>query len=221
MKKLLLLPALFTLGLTGCALDSTKPIHFPPVDTMQAKYDGPKLLISKVEFVTAVPVLLNIQTENGVLEVREGTAPAAVLTQNSNLVLQDYLNKTGRFMIAPEKLDLKNGQLNIIKTNYAEPLVLEASLVSLNDKVLGDTHVAQVFGESKSVTTSATIELTIKDAARNVIYTAEGKYRMNSADKNAPPAERIDDYVVDQALRNAVNDLARAIDQGYIVSHKR
>ena len=220
MKKFLLLPALLTLGLAGCSLDSTKPIHFPPVDAMQATYDGPKLLISKVEFVTGVPVLLNVRTENGVLEVREGGGSTVALTQNSNMVLQEYLNRTGRFMITPEKLDLKNNQLNIIKTNYAEPLVLEASLVSLNDKVLGDTHVAQVFGEAKSVTTSATIELVIKDAARNVIYTAEGKYRMNSADKNAPNAEQLDDYVVDQALRNAVNDLARAIDQGYVVSHK-
>lgn len=228
MKKIFLLPALIALGVAGCSIDPTRPIDFPPVDAMYATYDGPKLLISEVGFTTALPAARNMEDyasveEKGRIRIEKSVnmpAPIA-LTDNSNQVLKGYLEKTGRFAIGSSVSDNHLKNTNLLKANLALPLAIDAALVKLESKVNGETHVAKVFGEAASITKTAVINLTVKDKLGNVLYIAEGKSVVNSAEKHIPEGAYLDDYVVDNALKNAVNDLSRAIDQGRIGSNKR
>lgn len=224
MKKIFLLSSLITLGLAGCSLDPTKPIDFPPVDTMYAVYDGPQLLVSKAEFVSALPMILDAKklslTEDDItifIEERAET-PQITLANNSNAVLEKYLRETRRFVMGSVPLSNNAVSKNGVKTNVATPITIEGSLAQLQSKVHGDTHVAKVFGEKTTITKTAVINLVAKDKFGNVLYIAEGKSVVNSDDKGVPAEEYLDDYTVNNALKNAIHDLSRAMDQGRIIS---
>lgn len=226
MKKIFLLPALITLAIAGCSIDPTKPIDFPIVDTMYAAYDGPQLWVSKVGFVSALPVSKGVENddiamESGQVRVEKSIrrAPSIILTDNSSQILREYLEKTGRFTLEASLSDAQLKSKNLIKGNLALPLSIDAALVELDSKTQGNTHVAQVFGEQASVTKTAVINLIVKDQLGNVLYIAEGQSVVNSADRGVPQVE-LDDYTVNEALKNAINKLSRAFDQGHIASYK-
>lgn len=220
MKKILLLPVLMTLGIVGCSINPEKPIDFPPINTMYTTYDGPKLVLSDVKFVTKISTARGLKNytigNDGAFRIREQVSPPVTLTDNSNQVLQRYLEETGRFVM--RKPVGNDGQaINLIKNHPAQPLIVEATLVQLQSKDQGKTHVAQVFGEPNTVAKSATVNLTLKDQSGNVLYVAEGKSTVNSSDRGVPQIEYLDDFVVDNALKNSVHEFARALDQGRIV----
>ena len=56
----------------------------------------------------------------------------------------------------------------------------------------------------------------LKDQAGNTLYIAEGAATINSGDLNLLKDVDLDDYVVNDALKNAINQLSRAYDQGHI-----
>lgn len=229
MKKIFLLPTFMTLGIVGCSVDPAKPIDFPPVNAMYAVYDGPQLWVSKVDFVTVQAVEADVQKyealKNGEAitveqRIRFTPAPAYALTDSVNQILREYLAETGRFVMESSLSNIQIKDKSLIKNNLALPVTIDAALMSLESKEHGSTHVAKVFGEQESVTKNAVINLIVKDRTGRVLYIAEGKSMVSSSDARVPKVEYLDDYVVNNALQNAVNELARAIDQGHIGSNK-
>lgn len=225
MRKILLLPAVMALGIAGCSIDPSKPIDFPSVNTMYATYKGPQLWVSNVEFVSAMSVMDDVKAYAETkgrrnIEKSISRTSSSTLTDNSNQVLKRYLAETGRFMMAESLSDTPSNHQNLITDNLAFPLTIDAALVKLSSRNHGDQIVDRALGEPMSVTKDAVIHLVVKDRLGNILYVAEGKATANSADTRSPQMEYLDDYVVNNALLNAVNDLSRAMDQGHIGHRK-
>ena len=218
MKKIFLLPILVALSIYGCSINPQKSIEFPPVDTMNTTYGSTKILLSDARFMTSVP-------ENSVktyptkeaggqskIEKRSGGA-SIILNENSQLVLKNYLEKTGRFSFDPVAVRASTKGRDFLTTS---PFLIEAYLVSFDNKEHRNTGVAKAFGEPLTVTKTAVINLVLKDQAGNTLYIAEGAATINSGDLNLLKDVDLDDYVVNDALKNAINQLSRAYDQGHI-----
>lgn len=215
MIKKITLTAVFVLFLSGCATESSRVIESHKVETYQTSYQGVKSPISVGKF--------NNQSSafNGVFS--DGVDRLGNQAQG---ILVTHLQQTGRFNVLnrtdlsalQQEASIKKQALNLKGADY----VITGGVVEFGRKNEGDRQLFGLFGRGKSQIAYAKVDLNVvKVSTGEIIYSTngEGEYSLSSREVlgfggTAGYDSTLNGKVLDLAIREAVNNLTRAMDQG-------
>lgn len=215
MKKQLLPIMMGALILTGCATESSRVIESQKVETYQSDYRGVKAPISVGKF--------NNQSSayNGIFS--DGVDRLGNQAQG---ILVTHLHQTGRFnvlnrtdlSVLQQEASIKNQKLNLKGANY----VVTGAVAEFGRKDVGDRQLFGILGRGKAQIAYAKVDLNIVDARTSeIVYSThgEGEYQLKNREiagfgGTSGYDSTLNGKVLDLAIREAVNNLTRGMDQG-------
>ena len=201
--------------LVGCAKESSRTIESPTVNSYHSNYNGVKTNIAVGKFEN------RSSYQNGIFS--DGVDK---LGNQSKTLLISHLQQTNHFNvldrtnmqeIANEAKYRKQKQ-NVIGANY----IISGDVTEFGRKEVGDHQLWGILGKGKEQIAYAKVSLNIIDIRTSqVAYSVQGsgEYSLSNREVVGVGGKASDDStlngkVLDLAIREAINNLVRGIDNG-------
>ena len=209
--------ALFvSLLITGCAVESHTAINTEKAEaSITRSVSGQKIQVAIGQFAN------HSSFQNGIFS--DGVDR---LGSQAETILTTFLQQAGCYMVLDRnnmkalerESNFNNATQNIAGARY----VITGDIVEFGRKTVGDHQLWGVLGHGKTQVAYANVNLNIVDVKTSaVVYssTGAGEYALSSRDvigfgSNAGYDSTLSGKVLSLAIREAVNDLTRSIDQG-------
>ena len=208
--------AFSVLLITGCAVESHTAINTEKADvSITRSVYGQKIQVAIGQFAN------HSSFQNGIFS--DGVDK---LGSQAETILITFLQQAGCYMVLDRnnmkalarESNFNNTTQNIAGARY----VITGDIVEFGRKTVGDHELWGILGHGKKQVAYANVNLNIVDVKTSaVVYssTGAGEYALSSRDvigfgSNAGYDSTLNGKVLSLAIREAVNDLTRAIDQG-------
>lgn len=219
MKKinyiLLLTSAVLSLTLTGCATESSRALVVQKVETANKPYSGIRTSISVGKFDNRSSYMRGIFSDG---DDRLGS--------QAKTILVTHLQQTNRFSVL-DRDNMKELSQEATIGNKAQTLkgadfVVTGDVSEFGRKEVGDQQLFGILGRGKEQIAYAKVNLNIVNIATSeVVYSSQGagEYALSNREVigfggTASYDSTLNGKVLDLAIREAVNRLATAIDEG-------
>lgn len=202
--------------ITGCAVESHTAINTEKAEvSITRSVSGQKIQVAIGQFAN------HSSFQNGIFS--DGVDK---LGSQAETILITFLQQAGCYMVLDRnnmkalarESNFNNTTQNIAGARY----VITGDIVEFGRKTVGDHELWGILGHGKKQVAYANVNLNIVDVKTSaVVYssTGAGEYALSSRDvigfgSNAGYDSTLNGKVLSLAIREAVNDLTRAIDQG-------
>ncbi len=219
MKKtnyvLFLTSAVLSLTLTGCATESSRALVVQKVETANKPYSGIRTSISVGKFDNRSSYMRGIFSDG---DDRLGS--------QAKTILVTHLQQTNRFSVL-DRDNMKELSQEATIGNKAQTLkgadfVVTGDVSEFGRKEVGDQQLFGILGRGKEQIAYAKVNLNIVNIATSeVVYSSQGagEYALSNREVigfggTASYDSTLNGKVLDLAIREAVNRLATAIDDG-------
>lgn len=207
--------AALALSLVGCATESSHSVAVQQVETASRPYVGVRSPISVGKFDNRSAYMRGLFSDG-----------VDRLGSQAKTILITHLQQTNRFNV----LDRDNMQEIKAESDIARrtqnlkgaDFVVTGDVTEFGRKEVGDHELFGILGRGKSQIAYAKVSLNIVDASTSeVVYSAQGagEYSLSNREivgfgSTASYDSTLNGKVLDLAIREAVNKLAAAIDNG-------
>jgi curli biogenesis system outer membrane secretion channel CsgG len=207
--------AALALSLVGCATESSHSVAVQQVETASRPYAGVRSPISVGKFDNRSAYMRGLFSDG-----------VDRLGSQAKTILITHLQQTNRFNV----LDRDNMQEIKAESDIAKrtqnlkgaDFVVTGDVTEFGRKEVGDHELFGILGRGKSQIAYAKVSLNIVDASTSeVVYSAQGagEYSLSNREivgfgSTASYDSTLNGKVLDLAIREAVNKLAAAIDNG-------
>ena len=207
--------AALALSLVGCATESSHSVAVQQVETASRPYAGVRSPISVGKFDNRSAYMRGLFSDG-----------VDRLGSQAKTILITHLQQTNRFNV----LDRDNMQEIKAESDLARrtqnlkgaDFVVTGDVTEFGRKEVGDHELFGILGRGKSQIAYAKVSLNIVDASTSeVVYSAQGagEYSLSNREivgfgSTASYDSTLNGKVLDLAIREAVNKLAAAIDNG-------
>ena len=205
-----------SLLITGCAVESHTAINTEKAEaSITRSVSGQKIQVAIGQFAN------HSSFQNGIFS--DGVDR---LGSQAETILTTFLQQAGCYMVLDRnnmkalerESNFNNATQNIAGARY----VITGDIVEFGRKTVGDHQLWGILGHGKTQVAYANVNLNIVDVKTSaVVYssTGAGEYALSSRDvigfgSNAGYDSTLSGKVLSLAIREAVNDLTRSIDQG-------
>lgn len=214
MKKLYL-TILSAFLLSACATESSEVLNTTKVESYNQTYTGVK-----------APLAVGKFDSRGNLGGGIFSTSTNQLTSQAKTILLAHLQQTGRFMI------LDRGNMEEIKSEAkikglnqkikGARYVVTGALTEFGRKNIGDQQLFGLLGQGKTQVAYAKVTLNVIDVqSSEIVYSSDGagEYKLSSREilgtgGHASYDATLNGKVLDLAIREAVNNLVRGVEQG-------
>ncbi|MDF7676461.1 CsgG/HfaB family protein [Neisseriaceae bacterium ESL0693] len=212
--KPIYLPLLAILALSACATESSQIITSPTVETAQQHYQGIKAPLSIGQFNDHSNASGGIFGGN---QNRIGNQAKTILTAN--------LQQTGYFSVLDRSnMNETKAESQIRGTNQklkGARYVVTGDITEFGRKTVGDQQFFGILGQGKTQIAYAKVTLNVVDVnTSEVVFSSQGagEFQLSSREilgngGKAGYDSTLNGKVLDLAIREAVNNLVRGIDQ--------
>jgi curli biogenesis system outer membrane secretion channel CsgG len=207
------LAATFALG--GCATESSSAVAVAKVESAGVPYSGPRTPIAVGKFDNRSDYMRGIFSDG-----------VDRLGGQAKTILMTHLQQTNRFTVldrdnmseAGREAAIKNQKQNLKGADY----LITGDITEFGRKEVGDQQLFGILGRGKSQVAYAKVSLNIVNVAESqVVYSTQGagEYALSNREiigfgGTASYDATLNGKVIDLAMREAVNNLVRAIDSG-------
>jgi curli biogenesis system outer membrane secretion channel CsgG len=207
------LAAAFTLA--GCATESSSVVTVAKVESAGTPYSGPRTPIAVGKFDNRSDYMRGIFSDG--VDRLGGQAKTILIT---------HLQQTNRFTVLDrDNMSEAQREANIKKqtqTLKGADYLITGDIVEFGRKEVGDHQLFGVLGRGKSQIAYAKISFNVVNIADSqVVYSAQGagEYALSNREVigfggTASYDSTLNGKVIDLAMREAVNNLVRAIESG-------
>ncbi|WP_127471614.1 CsgG/HfaB family protein [Thiomicrorhabdus aquaedulcis] len=202
-------------SLVGCATDSSRVLETTKVESYQTQYQGKKSPIAVGKFDNRSSFM------NGVFS--DGSNQ---LGSQAKTILLTHLQQTGRFNVL-ERDNMQETEMEAKLNKKAQTLkgadfVVTGDVTEFGRKNVGDTQLFGVLGRGKSQIAYAKVNLNIVNVnTSELIYSATGAGEFELSTREvigfggtAGYDSTLNGKVLDLAIREAVNNLVKGIENG-------
>ena len=206
---------LITIGLVGCATESHRTITPDTVNSAGTEHTGPKSTVAVGQFDNRSPYMRGIFSDG-----------VDRLGSQAKSVLVTHLQQTGRFVVLdrdnmPEitnEAAIRGQQLKLKGANY----VLTGEVSEFGRKEVGDVQLFGIAGSGKKQVAYSKVNLNVVDVLTSeVVFSTQGagEYALSSREVlgfggASSYDSTLNGKVLDLAIREAVNRLVEAVEQG-------
>ncbi len=207
--------AVATFTLAGCATESSTAVAVTKVESAGAPYHGPRTPIAVGKFNNRSDFMRGIFSDG--VDRLGGQAKTILIT---------HLQQTNRFTVldrdnmseAQREATLKNQKQNLKGADY----LITGDITEFGRKEVGDHQLFGILGRGKSQVAYAKVNLNIVNIADSqVVYSTQGAGEYSLSNREIIGFGGTSGYdatlngkVIDLAMREAINNLVRAIDNG-------
>lgn len=215
MKPLMIAAFVSTTLLTSCATENFKTIETPKVEASHKPYHGVRTPISIGKFANRSSYMQGVFSDG-----------ADRLGNQAKTILATHLQQTKRFNVldrtnlseAKQESGFNKNTQNIKGASY----VITGDVTEFGRKETGDHQLFGILGRGKSQVAYAKVSLNIVNVSTSeMVYSTQGAGEYNLSNREIVGFGGTADYdstlngkVLDLAIREAVNNLANAIDSG-------
>ena len=217
MKKLLpiAVATLLSLGLTGCATESSKVLESPKVNSYNTVYNGVKSPISVGKFDN------RSSYQNGVFSDNNDQ-----LGNQAKTILVANLQQSGRFTVLDRtnmsetatESKIKGKKQTIKGANY----IITGDVTEFGRKTVGDQQLFGILGKGKQQVAYAKVTLNVVNVQTSeVVYAVQGAGEFALSNREVLGFGGTSGYdstlngkVLDLAIREAVNHLVAGVESG-------
>ena len=202
-------------ALSGCATESSRSVAVQQVETANKPYTGPRSPISIGKFDNRSDFMRGIFSDG-----------IDRLGSQAKTILITHLQQTNRFNVL-DRDNLKELKEETALSNKAQNLkgadyVITGDVTEFGRKEVGDQQLFGILGRGKSQVAYAKVNLNIVNTSTaEVVYSTQGagEYSLSNREVigfggTASYDATLNGKVLDLAMREAVNKLAAAIDNG-------
>lgn len=205
---------LLALAISSCATETSRIIESPKVETYQTAYQGVKTPVSVGKF-------------NNQSHAYGGIFSDGVdrLGNQAQGILVTHLQQTGRFNVLnrtdlsalQQEASIKRQSLNLKGAKY----VITGAVAEFGRKEVGDRQLFGILGRGKTQVAYAKVDLNVVNAnTGEIVYSTngEGEFALSNREVvgfggTASYDSTLNGKVLDLAIREAVNNLTRAMEQ--------
>ena len=203
------------LTLAGCATESSSTVAVAEVESAGTPYSGPRTPIAVGKFDNRSDYMRGIFSDG--VDRLGGQAKTILIT---------HLQQTNRFTVldrdnmseAQREAAIKNQKQNLKGADY----LITGDITEFGRKEVGDQQLFGILGRGKSQVAYAKVSLNIVNVADSqVVYSVQGagEYTLSNREiigfgGTSGYDATLNGKVIDLAMREAVNNLVRAIDSG-------
>lgn len=215
MKKLYL-TLLSVALLSACATETSEVLNAPKVETYQQAYYGMK-----------TPLAVGKFDSRGNMGGGIFSNSANQLTSQAKTILLADLHDTGRFTVLDRgNMDEIKNEANFKRLNQnikGARYVVTGAITEFGRRTIGDQQLFGLLGQGKIQVAYAKVTLNIVDVkSSEIVYTIQGagEFKLSSREilgtgGHTSYDATLNGKVLDLAIREAVNNLVRGIDQGH------
>ena len=209
------LTLLVAAGLAGCATESHQTIKPDTVASAGTPYAGAKSTLAVGQFDNHSPYMRGIFSDG-----------VDRLGSQAKSILVTHLQQTGRFVVVDrdnmaeiaKEADIRGQQQKLKGANY----VLTGEVSEFGRKEVGDTEFFGILGSGKKQVAYSKVNLNVVDViSSEVVFSTQGAGEYALSDREVLGFGGASDYdstlngkVLDLAIREAVNRLVDAVEQG-------
>jgi len=202
-------------ALAGCATESSSVVATAKVESAYMPYNGPRSPIAIGKFNNRSDYMRGIFSDG--VDRLGGQAKTILIT---------HLQQTNRFVVldrdnmseAQREATIKNQKQSLKGADY----LITGDVTEFGRKEVGDQQLFGILGRGKSQVAYAKVSLNIVNIADSqVVYSTQGagEYALSSREiigfgGTSGYDSTLNGKVIDLAMREAVNNLVRAIDNG-------
>jgi len=203
------------LALAGCATESSTAVAVAKVESAGVPYNGPRTPIAVGKFDNRSDYMRGIFSDG--VDRLGGQAKTILIT---------HLQQTNRFTVldrdnmseAQREATIKNQKQNLKGADY----LVTGDITEFGRKEVGDQQLFGILGRGKSQVAYAKVNLNIVNIADSqVVYSTQGagEYALSNREVlgfggTSSYDATLNGKVIDLAMREAINNLVRAIDSG-------
>ncbi|MDR1967383.1 MAG: CsgG/HfaB family protein [Burkholderiaceae bacterium] len=203
------------LMLAGCATETSSTVAIAKVETAGMPYNGPRAPIAVGKFGNRSEYMRGIFSDG-----------VDRLGGQAKTILISHLQQTNRFTVldrdnmpeAEREAAIKNQKQNLKGADY----LITGDISEFGRKEVGDQQLFGILGRGKSQVAYAKVNLNVVNIADSqVVYTAQGagEYALSNREVigfggTSGYDATLNGKVIDLAIREAVNNLVRGIDNG-------
>ncbi len=207
--------AMFISLLAGCATETSNILPIQRTEISRTEFSGKRTPISIGNFQNRSSYMRGIFSEGG--DRLGGQAQTILITHLQQTNRFNVLDRANLQEIEKESL-IKKTKQNLKGANY----VVTGDVTEFGRKEVGDHQLFGILGRGKSQIAYAKVNLNIVDVATSeVVYSAQGagEYSLSNREVagfggTASYDSTLNGKVLDLAIREAVNNLASAVDSG-------
>jgi curli biogenesis system outer membrane secretion channel CsgG len=203
------------IGLAGCATESSKSVEVPKVATANKPYAGPRTAIAVGKFDNRSSYMRGLFADN-----------VDRLGSQAKTILITHLQQTNRFNVLDRENMAETRQEAAIKqqaqTLKGADYIVTGDVTEFGRKEVGDHQLFGILGRGKEQIAYAKVALNIVNIRTSeVTFSTQGagEYSLSNREiigfgGTASYDSTLNGKVLDLAMREAVNNLTAAIDQG-------
>jgi curli biogenesis system outer membrane secretion channel CsgG len=210
----LLFASLGFLILAGCATETSQVLEVPKVNTYQQSYSGLKtqLVVGKFD---------NRSMSGGIF-----ASGSDRLGNQAKTILMSHLQQTGRFVVLDRtNMDELKAEADFKKTAQqikGARYVVTGDITEFGRKEVGDQQLFGILGQGKTQVAYAKVTFNIVDVKTSeIVYSSQGAGEFKLSNREvlgtggtASYDATLNGKVLDLAIREAVNNLVAALEQG-------
>jgi len=213
--KSLTIPTLAIFLFAGCATEQSRAIQAPQTKSSKVNYYGTKHKVSIGKFDNRSPYMRGIFSDG----------PDRLGSQ-AKTILASHLQQSGRFDVLDrdniseiaQESGFSNKKSKILGAKY----ILTGDVTEFGRKEIGDHQLFGILGSGKSQIAYSKVTLNVIDVSNSrVIYSTQGagEYSLENREvigfgSTASYDSTLNGKVLDLAIREAVDNLSKAIDTG-------
>lgn len=215
MKKFYL-SLLSVILLSACATESSQVLDVPKVETYQQGYYGIK-----------APLAVGKFDSRGNMGGGIFSSSTNQLTSQAKTILMADLQQTGRFIVLDRgNMDEIKNEANIKRLNQkikGARYIVTGAITEFGRRNIGDQQLFGLLGQGKTQVAYAKVTLSIVDVqSSEIVYSSQGagEFKLSSREilgtgGHTSYDATLNGKVLDLAIREAVNNLVRGIEQGH------
>lgn len=207
---------LFTLLMSGCATtERASVVEVQKVPASSIPFSGPKLLVSIGKFENRSPFMRGIFTDG-----------VDRLGNQAKTILISHLNQSGRFNVldrenmsaASQEAQLKGQERRVIGADF----LIVGDVTEFGRKEVGDHQLFGILGRGKEQIAYSKVTINVVNAnTSEVVFSAQGagEYGLSNREvigfgSTASYDFTLNGKVLDFAIKQAIDTLAKAVDSG-------
>jgi len=207
---------LFTLLMSGCATtERASVVEVQKVPASSIPFSGPKLLVSIGKFENRSPFMRGIFTDG-----------VDRLGNQAKTILISHLNQSGRFNVldrenmsaASQEAQLKGQERRVIGADF----LIVGDVTEFGRKEVGDHQLFGILGRGKEQIAYSKVTINVVNAnTSEVVFSAQGagEYGLSYREvigfgSTASYDFTLNGKVLDFAIKQAIDTLAKAVDSG-------
>ncbi len=202
-------------GLAGCATESHKIVVAEKVESYGTTYNGERTTLVVGNFQNQSTYMQGLFSSN-----------TDRLGNQAKTILKTHLQQTNRFDIVDRQSLQQNAQeaklMGLRQNIQGARYIVTGDVTEFGRKVSGDRQLFGIFGSGKKQTAYAKVSLNIVDVLTSkIIYSTQGagEYAMSNREVlgfggTASYDATLNGKVLNFAIKESVNNLARAIESG-------